>query len=69
VTRCLPASPATHGVTSSSDHAASSCGQPVLVLDDGRALGPGDIAAQDIIELSAEELHWIVSAESALCHV
>jgi hypothetical protein len=50
----------------STEHAASSYGQPVLVLEDGRALGPGDIATQDVIDADVEELRWIVSAEAAL---
>ena len=50
----------------STEHAASSYGQPVLALDDGRALGPGDIAVADVVEASAEELRWIVTAQPAL---
>jgi len=50
----------------STEHAASSYGQPVLVLEGGRALGPGDIPASDVIEITPEELRWIVSAQPAL---
>jgi hypothetical protein len=37
----------------------------VLVLEDGRVLGP-DIAVADVVEASAEELRWIVTAQPAL---
>ncbi|MCX7038057.1 MAG: hypothetical protein NT005_02825 [Spirochaetes bacterium] len=40
-------------------------GRKMLELDNGRSLQPGDIMAQDIVELNPEELHWIVSAASA----
>lgn len=40
------------------DHAASSYGRPVLVIDNGDALGPADCKLADyrIIEASADEL-------------
>jgi hypothetical protein len=50
----------------STGHAASSYGLPVLVLDDGTALGAGDIAACDAIEISPEELRWLISGKPAL---
>jgi hypothetical protein len=41
------------------DHSQSSYGQPVLVLDDGTALGPGDLpGARDILEASVAEMKW-----------
>jgi hypothetical protein len=46
-----------HGVLST-DRAASSYGQLVLVLDDGRALAPEDIYAADVVEASVKELQW-----------
>ena len=52
----------------STEHAASSYGQPVLVLDNGEALGTGDAALADyrILDASDEERAALVSAGYAL---
>ena len=46
------------------DHAASSYGRPVLVIDTGDALGPADCLLADyrIIEASKDELHALAAA-------
>lgn len=44
----------------STEHASSSYGQPVLVLPDGSALGPGDLWNWDIKSGTWEERIWCV---------
>ena len=50
------------------EHAASSYGQPVLVIDTGDALGTGDVALADyrIVEATPEELAALERAGYAL---
>jgi hypothetical protein len=41
-------------------------GRLVVVLRDGRVLGPKDIPASDVIEITPKELRWIVTEQPAL---
>jgi len=52
------------------EHAASSYGQPVLVLDNGEALAPMDAALADyrLLEATPEELQALHVAGFALRH-
>ncbi len=61
-------SPLLDGFTTSAslttDHSASSYGQPVLVLENGEALGPGDAALADyrLLEATADEVEALREA-------
>ena len=50
------------------DTAASSYGQPVLVLEDGLELGPGDLVGEfAVLEIaSAEEQAWLSPVQATL---
>jgi len=54
------------GASITTDHAASSHGQPVLVLEDGSALGPSDAEGLGIIEATLEELRDLAAGGYSL---